>query len=290
MQLNNVETSMTKSPEEIIRAIKAAIENDEIVLPTLPEMAMKAREAAQNPDISILALSKVLENDMTISARIIKIANSPLYRSAKENKDLKAAIGRLGIATTASLVSSLAMEQMFQATTDYVDKRLRTIWNKSTEVSGIAYALCRRCTKLKPDQATLAGLIHEIGALPILTYAEDHTELFENELLLERLIEKAHPHLGSHILKQWDFPAELQQVPKGHLNLKRAHDGPADFADLVTVANLQYVREEPKHPLANVDWAEVPAFSKLGIDPSEELFEEEDLSAEMEAATAMLRA
>lgn len=282
---------MSSKPEEIIKNIKTAIENDEIVLPTIPEMALKARDAANDPDISVSALARVLEDDMTISARIIKIANSPMYRSAKENKDLKAAINRLGIDTTATLVSSLAMEQMFQATNDYVDERLRAIWNKSMDVSGISHVLCRRYTKLKPDQATLAGLVHEIGALPILTYAEDHEALLQNPLLLDKLIDKAHPHLGARILKQWDFPTEIQIIPKQYLNFDRAHDGPADFADLVTVANLIYIREElPEHPLNGIDCAEVTAFKTLDIDIETALEEEvEDLTSAMEAATAMLK-
>ena len=71
------------------------------------------------------------------------------------------------------------VQQMFQATSEMVDKRMREIWSRSTEIAGICHVLCRHRTKLRPDQATLAGLVHKIGALPILTYAEEHPGLLQ---------------------------------------------------------------------------------------------------------------
>ena len=64
------------------------------------------------------------------------------------------------------------MEQLFQATSEAVDDRMREAWEHSTEVASLSHVLCRHFTKLRPDQAMLAGLIHEIGKLPILVWAD----------------------------------------------------------------------------------------------------------------------
>jgi len=124
---------MSTLAEKVQRDLTLAIENDELVLPTLPEVALRVREAAEDPDISIPALSKVIGADAALAARIIKVVNSPLLRTSREIDDLQMAVSRLGINYTCNLATGLAMEQMFQATTDVVDRKMREVWNKSTE-------------------------------------------------------------------------------------------------------------------------------------------------------------
>ena len=277
---------MSNPAEEVLKDIVGMIKADKLVLPTLPEVALKAREAAEDPNISALALSRVITNDAAITARIIKIANSPLMRTTKQVEDLHVAVSRMGITFTCNLITSLAMEQMFQAKSKVIDTMMRDVWNRSTEVAGIAHVLCRHYTKLRPDQATLAGITHEIGVLPILIYAEEHPELLESPKMLERIIEKVHPYIGDMILKSWDFPKELIVIPKNYLKFDRNPDAPADYIDLITVAVLQSF-EGSDHRLGEIDQSTVSAFSKLGIDTSED-GEEEDLEEEMKLAMALL--
>ncbi|GGJ82292.1 HDOD domain-containing protein [Pseudomonas matsuisoli] len=264
-----------------------AIENDRLVLPTLPEVALRVREAAEDPDIGVPQLAKVIGNDAALSARIIKIVNSPLLRTSKEINDLQTAVGRLGINYTCNLATGLAMEQMFQATSDAVDRRLREVWTRSTEIAGICTALCRHYTRLPADQAMLAGLVHQIGALPILTFAEEQGNLLNDAISLDRLISKLHPILGEKILRTWDFPAPIAVIPTQHLDFTR-DSKTTDYTDIVQVAVLQSYQGS-EHPFAQIDWTTVPAFTKLGMDPSANVNEDEDLSEAMAAATRMLQ-
>lgn len=278
---------MSETIEQISKELLHALENDQLVLPTLPEVALKVREVSSNPDVDITTLAKVIENDPAISARIIKITNSPLLRASRPIEDLKMAVSRLGINYTTNLATSLAMQQMFQATSDVIDQRMREVWSHSTEVSGIAHVLARHYTKLKPDQATLAGVVHQIGVLPILTYAENNRRLLKDTVALDELIRTLHPILGRKILEAWDFPEELIIVPEEHLNFTREIKR-VDYADVVMVANLQsYIGTE--HPLTKLDWTEISAFERLGLEPEINTMEAEDLSAEMEAAMALLQ-
>ena len=278
---------MSETIEQISKELLDALENDQLVLPTLPEVALKVREAAADPDVDVATLAKVIENDTAISARIIKITNSPLLRASRPIEDLKMAVSRLGINYTSNLATSLAMQQMFQATSDVIDQRMREVWSHSTEVSGIAHVLARHYTKLKPDQATLAGVVHQIGVLPILTYAEDNRRLLKDPAALDELIATLHPILGRKILEAWDFPDELIIVPEEHLHFTREVNR-VDYADVVMVANLQsYLGTE--HPLTKLDWTEISAFERLGLEPEVNTLEVEDLSAEMEAAMALLQ-
>ncbi|HZX18963.1 MAG TPA: HDOD domain-containing protein [Pseudomonas sp.] len=278
---------MSKLAEKVQKELIQAIDNDELVLPTLPEVALKVREAAEDPDIGIAQLSKVIGNDAALTARIIKVVNSPLLRTNKEITDLQMAVGRLGINYTCNLATGLAMEQMFQATSDVVDRKMREVWNKSTEIAGICHVLCKHYTRLLPDQATLAGLVHQIGVLPILTYAEDHSELLADSISLNHVIEQIHPIIGDKILRTWEFPELIAMVPGQYLDFTR-DSAKVDYVDIVQVATLQsYIGSE--HPYTKLDWSQIPAFAKLGLDPSQDLNEDEDLSAAMEAAMSMLQ-
>jgi HD-like signal output (HDOD) protein len=278
---------MSKLAEKVQQELIQAIDNDELVLPTLPEVALKVREAAEDPDISIPALSKVISNDAALTARIIKVVNSPLLRTNKEITDVQMAISRLGINYTCNLATGLAMEQMFQATSDVVDRKMREVWNKSTEIAGICHVLCRHYTRLMPDQATLAGLVHQIGVLPILTYAEEHSELLADSISLNHVIEQIHPLIGDKILRTWEFPEPIAMVPSQYLDFTR-NSPKVDYVDIVQVATLQsYLGSE--HPYTKLDWSQIPAFAKLGLDPSVDMQADEDLSVAMEAAMSMLQ-
>lgn len=265
-----------------------AIHNDELVLPTLPEVALRVREAADDPDVGLVELGKIISTDAALTTRIVKVVNSPLLRAASEISDLNSAISRLGMNYTANLAMGLAIEQMFQATSDLVDRRLREVWERSTEVAGISHVLCRQFTRLRPDEATLAGLVHQIGILPILAYAEENSSLLGDTFTLEQVIDRLHPRLGQQILTAWNFSPELSCVPAEYLDFDR-QTPEVDYVDIVQVAVLQsHVGSD--HPLGQVDWTQVNAFDKLGLEVEEcRLDSAEDLTASLEAATRMLQ-
>lgn len=274
---------MTDLAEKIRADLITAINNDKLVLPTLPEVALRVREIAESPDSAILDLVKEISDDASLSARLIRICNSPLFRGSREIDSLNMAVSRLGMAYTSNLAMGLAMEQMFQATSDMVDKRLRATWQRSTEIAGISHVLAQHYTRLRADQATLAGLTHQIGVLPVLRYVEDN-DIQISSIMLDNLIDEIHPRVGAYILQKWDFPKELQQVPVEYLNFTREVPAP-DYADIVMVATLQ---TSAGGSAADVDLNTVSAFARLGLDPNVNMAEEEDLNAQMEAAMALL--
>src|SRR5450830_789930 len=259
---------MNKLAEKVQRDLVKAIDNDDLVLPTLPEVALKIRKAAEDPEISVSTLSKVIGGDTALSARLIKVVNSPLLRASHEVTDLHTAITRLGVNYSSNLAIGLVMEQIFHARSEVVEQKMRDVWRKSLEIAGVCYVLCRNFTLLKPDQAALGGLVHQIGVLPILAYAEDHYELLSDPVSLNHVIDRIHPLLGDKLLSVWEFPEMLVKLPGQYLDFKR-DCGRVDYVDLVQVASL-YCHKDTDHPLARIDVLSVPSFKKLGIDPENE--------------------
>jgi HD-like signal output (HDOD) protein len=249
--------------EQIRADLLQAIENDAVVLPTLPEVALEIREAASDPDVNIAMLATIIENDSSIAARILRVANSSLLRGLQPINDVKGAIGRIGLGYTSTLVTTLAMQQIFLSTKESLNQRMRSIWVQSTDVAAISYTLAKSQLHLKPELATLAGIIHQIGALPILSYAVGRGFLRDHPELLDQALLELSPEVGRRILEVWGFAQELIVVPEGCADFSRDIEK-ADYADIVTVARLQtYVGTQ--HPLAEVDWADVTAFARLGL-------------------------
>lgn len=278
---------MSNLAQQVKDDIVAQIKNDELVLPTLPEIALRVREVAEDTNATIPQLSQIIAQDPALSARIIKVTNSPLIRASNPVTDLGTAISRLGIDFTSNLAVGLAMEQMFQATHDIIDKRMRECWARAMEIAASAQVLARHFTKLQPDQAMLAGLVHQIGMLPILAYAENHSDLLHDSFSLELVLEKLHPSLGSYILRSWEFSPALVNVPKEYLNLQHQADS-ADYCDLVQVATLQSY-DGSDHPLARINRSELGSYQRLGLDADEEITQWQELNEEAEATQAALR-
>ena len=276
---------MTELATRIRNALLNAIDEDRLTLPTLPEVALKVRDVAESPDSSIQNLAQIISDDAAMSARIIRVVNSPLFRGSREINSLTMAISRLGMDYTSNLAMGLAMEQMFQATSDMIDRRLRSVWQHSTEVAGVAQVLAQHYTRLRPDQATLGGLISQIGTLPVLRFVEDN-DIQINNAMLDNLLDELHPTIGDRILERWDFPAELRGVPSEHVNFQR-EVAKADYADVVMVANLQTLAGT-EHAYTQMDWNEIGAFKRLGLNPHTGVDEDEDLGEQMEAAMALL--
>lgn len=272
---------------QILKELIDELEQGKLVLPSLPEVALKVRDTVEDANASSKDLAKVIGTDAALSARLIQISNSPLLRGSKTIESVDMAVTRMGRIMVKNCVNSILVQQMFQPTTEVTDKLFREFWEHSTEVAAISQALAGYA-KQKPDQAMLAGLVHDIGALPIIKRAEDVRELLKNEALLREVIAELHTRIGAALLTKWDFPAEVVAVAGEHEILKRNTGGAPDLVDVVIVANLQSYFGK-KHPHAQVPWSEVPAFAHLGIDTEVSVIDMEETGESIKAMQAALR-
>ncbi len=254
------------------------LENDRLPLPTLPEVAIRVRETVDSDDVSIRDIADIIMTDAALSARIIQVANSALYRGVNSADNVQSAVTRMGLNTVRTLTTSLVMKQLFQATHPVVDKYLRKTWKLSTDVAALSAVLAKGYTNLEPDSALLAGLTHSIGVSPILVKAEDDPGLLNNTEKLDQLLYDLYPKVGAEILKRWDFAPTMVQVPEQHLDIHRNNTGDADLTDLVQVALVKTVAGTD-HPLGNVNSIELPAFHRLGMADD---YEEIDMSGGVE--------
>ncbi|KAF0193256.1 MAG: putative signal transduction protein [Gammaproteobacteria bacterium] len=263
---------MDKNPHKLEQKFLSQITDDlkrnRLPLPMLPEIAMKVRNVVESADASNREMAKVINADAAVSVRLMQVANSPLYRGRQPFDTVQGAITRLGIKLVRSLVSALVMEQLYQSGANELARRhLESLWSHNVTVAAISNVLARRYTKLSPEEAMLGGLIHDIGVLPIFAYAEEEPELLENDELLFGVIKKMHAQVGKSILLAWRFSPELVACAAEHEQLDRNHAPQADYCDIVLLANLHSYLGT-RHVLTELDWSDIPAFTKLGLDPA----------------------
>jgi len=255
---------MSAKAETLFDDLKEAVETDRLILPTLPEVALKIRDAVERENSTARDISDALAKDASLAARLLKVANSPLYRTRNPIEDLQMAVTRLGVSIVRDLVVGLAMKQIFQATSDALDSHSRRIWNKSVDAAAISRMMATLVPGINPEQALLAGLIHNIGALPVLVLAENDDELFHDEEALDKVTFELQGVVGELILRHWEFDDHMIEVVKQCHNFNYDNGEQACFVDLVQVALLQGKHVPCEFTPENL--AEVPAFSRLGID------------------------
>jgi putative nucleotidyltransferase with HDIG domain len=238
--------------------------NDRLVLPSMPEVALKIRHLVEDNDIPVPQLAKVLNTDPAISAKLIKSANGALYHGQPAVDTCARAISRLGLNTTKHLVVSFVMRNLFhdKIHTDLLKERARNLWHHSVEIASISMALAYATPGFDAEEALLAGLLHDIGELVILTYAERYPDLIADSDALDGVIRQLKAEIGAVILREWQFPEAFVEAAFGAEEWTRDSGEKPDYCDIVLAAQLLSFIGTPKmEDFPDLD--DIPAFSKL---------------------------
>lgn len=238
------------------------INNDTLVLPTLPEVAVKVREAADNPEINLMDMADVIAHDPALSARMIKVANSAFLGRAVKVSTLNQAVTRIGLRQIKNIATAMAMEQLFVSKNKVVKEYLSKSWQKTVDVASSAITLLslhlkdNKHSSLNIDTITLASLVYNIGILPILTEAERHQDVFANPQFLAQAIQKLGGRIGGHIMRAWDFTEEFVEVAELWANPEYKPENPCyvDFIRMAAISEgLLNVADKEKSLQAYVD-------------------------------------
>jgi HD-like signal output (HDOD) protein len=152
------------------------------------------------------------------------------------------------------------MNKISSSTHPVVKKQISEFWQHSREVAAISYVLAKNLRHLNQEQAMMAGLVHDIGTLPLSLYAEKMVEVLD-ESMLNSLLIKFRATVGNKLLLDWKFPTEITEVVLAHEDLQRnTGHSLASYADVVTVANL--LDSENKQ---TTDWDSITAVKRINF-------------------------
>ena len=253
------------------------IRQDALVLPTLPEVALKVRQAADDPEINLGNMSDIIAQDPALSLGMIKVANSALLGRTVKVETTSQAVTRIGLRQIKSIATAMAVEQVFVSENEIVALYLKKSWAKTIEIASVAITLMglylkeNKHSPLTLDTLTLASLIHNIGVLPILTEAEQHPDVFANPTFLQQAIIKLSGKIGGTIARAWDLSDELTMLVESWSDLtvlpKEIHY--LDFIRAGAIHNNIFKSESTREVL-------LKSYVKKGVLPDVDFMESEE--------------
>lgn len=253
---------MKQRAREMLVRLREDIASNRQVLPSLPEVVFRVRALTASETCSVADLEKEVARDAAIAARLMKVANSSLMRRGVPVTSLKQAIACLGFNLVRSLVTQLAVLQtMSSSGGDSV--RLRGFVEGGVHISTLCRSLASAFPHLDAELASLGGLLHDIGKLPLYEFLLRQKGLSPIERLRFELM--LHPLVGAMLLKHWKMADELVQMARWHESILRETGDPLpDYVDVVIAANLLHYGTE-KGRYAGYSAIEVPALHKCTV-------------------------
>lgn len=257
------ETLLGNTSLALFDEITELFKSKSITLPSLPEIALYINAALEKDDVSTKKLSKIIQMDPVIAARVVQVANSPLYGETQSNS-IQDALARIGIDGVRTIVMGVVLRDLFMPTSQLVIDNMTKFYEHSIRTGVVCYALAKKLKGFNQDQAFMAGILHDIGVVPILVVADRHPQIAEKKTTLTAVLNHLKSHIGGMVLQQWDFADEFTEVAKHAYDWDRKVEQ-ADYCDLVQVA-LMHSHLVGGEKINGPDLSELAAFKRLGFD------------------------
>ncbi len=256
------------SDSRFFNSFANAYRENKLRLPSLPDVALKLKEALRQ-DVGINEAVEIIQIDPPIVTKLIQVANSALYTTGSPITNCHDAVARIGLDATRNLVMGISLKQLFNCKDPELMKGMHMLWQNSLYVSSLAFVLAQECSKINPEDALLAGLIADIGASPLLHFAEQFPDEYPSfEELMASLTYLRAP-VGALVLHTLGFSEQLSNIP--HHAENWLYDSGPDLTvdDIVILAKLHsYFGTGKAHDLPYIN--SIPAYGKLGngkLDP-----------------------
>jgi HD-like signal output (HDOD) protein len=254
------------SVASLVGELERSLAERTLELPSLPEVVLKIRSTLADENVSVSEIARVLGTDPALAARILRVANSAMfYRGNRPITSLNAAVSQLGQKMVRNVALSFAAQQVFIG---YGSRSVRelvsAIWQHSVHTAVIAHMLARARTKLNPDEAFLAGLLHEVGKLYVLLRAQDAAALAD-EPAFASVLAAWHPRMGRAVIEAWELSSDLALAVGEHESCSLAIAAPARLVGVVAVAN--FLAERSEEACNDADFhAKLPDVGVLALD------------------------
>ncbi len=236
-------------------------------------MALKVRKLAEDPNVNINKLADIISHDPALTARIMKIANSAFLGRGIHVNSLHQATTRIGLRYIKNVVTAMAMEQLFVSKSELIKKQMDKVWVETLNLTSLALATMQqynsnfKFTAVNFDTMTLAGLVHNLGALPILTEAEKQLDVFGNEEFIKQSIDNIAGPIGTLILRSWGFTDDLIEVAE-HWNEPAYEPKHPSYVDFIRIAAIKQGRYSAEGEIADL----LKPYVELGLIPSVEYY------------------
>ena len=225
--------------DNVVRAAIAEVSH----IATLPEVTLKIIQLVDDPDSTAQDLNQIISNDPALGARILKVVNSAFYGLPGQIGSINRAIVLLGLNAVKNIAIAASLAKLFRGGRICPGFDARDLWTHCVGVASATRLLSDKAGLRLPDEAFLAGLIHDLGimvevqarrakfveVIDSLSGSEDRTlRTAESEALGAN-----HEQFGAGLCKQWKFPVSFQYVTGFHHHPWDLQDNRSTLTELV---------------------------------------------------------
>ncbi len=225
--------------DEGLRKLVGRVEH----LPSQPKVYARLVQMLKRSDANFRAVGQVVQNDVAIATEIIRVANTPFFSRGRAVTNVIDAVGRLGTRTVRDLV--LAHEVFSAVATGPNQAIVEKIHRHSVDVAVAARSLVSR--PRDRDDAFLAGLLHDVGRLVVVSQLPAASPVVDSDgdLELEQsVIGVTHAELGAYLVGLWGLPYSVLWAAASHHEEEVVGEGALDVAAAVYVAEQVLSEQE----------------------------------------------
>jgi len=230
------------------------IRNKSTSLPTLPVVINNIIVTAKDEKTTATDLAGFIANDQSLSARILKIANSVYYGQPRKIDSITRAIVVIGFKEIISIALGSEIFRAFSRRNSYNLIDMNELWKHSIAVGFASKHLERKTRMTFTESAILSGLLHDIGKVIFILYfpneyeavLEEHrrTHHVPLDVMESEMLGIDHSEMAYLLMKQWNFPENINLPIRFHHNLAECPSEHQNMAKMINVADYLCHRAE----------------------------------------------
>jgi putative nucleotidyltransferase with HDIG domain len=209
--------SLDKLAAELEGILTRKIQSDQLVLPTMPAVAVKVMDILRDPEAGMKEAATVMEKDPVLAARTLRMATSAAFAGAGKKITLQEALARLGTKTLKSLLVEASAHKLFMSKNPQINDQMRTLWEHSVAVGMLARDVLALTGAQDSDSAYLAGLLHDVGkpvvATMLLELERQLTDVYQRSWIDSGewlgVVARVHRHVGVVLAERWQLPPPI---------------------------------------------------------------------------------
>ena len=194
-------------------------------LPTLPSVYFKVDKLLKDKEASIDNVARIIEIDVAMSSSILRLVNSAFYGMHSKSNSIPHAVMILGFKAVKNAIVSVAIFDTLSVKDRYQNFDIAEFWRHSVSVAVLSKQLAEKTRLVAPDDAFMAGLLHDIGKIIMLKYfkedfgkvwqtmQETHCSFADAEMEVASI---DHIQIGAYLARKWQLPDHIIEAIACH--------------------------------------------------------------------------
>lgn len=249
-----------------VQALATELSSGKVELPGFPDVAARVQQVLADENVGTDRVVKVIGAEPVLATQLLTIANSvALNPSGRTISDLRTAVARVGLNTVRTATIAYAVRQLRRAEElKPIATQLDALWHRNVLIASLCYVVARARAKVNPDTALLAGMLHGVGRLCIMTRAVRHPTLFTNPSTYHLIERDWHLSIAVELLTNWSVAPEIVAAVRDCEDYAREPGPVASLTDVLMAANMIAVYTgQPEFLEARLH--SVKAIARLGL-------------------------